>query len=253
MDLITKTTEFEDAIYEYYILKINQGGGDAFPRFTDRIRATYEGSLITDSSIFDSAVTPVNFNLVGFGPGSGGVITGWQRVFPEFNEASGFMTGSTVEYDDYGLGVMFLPSGLAYFSRQLTGIPSYSNLVFKFSLLQTEEFDHESDGVPSYIEDLNSNLSTFDDDTDEDGVSNYIDNDDDNDGVLTINEHLHQEYVVDTTNGDTEPILALNEFEINRTEVNNVITINTVTLVDSNNDGVFDYLDAEIAINNNES
>jgi hypothetical protein len=250
----SKTTIFEDTMYEYFILKINQGGGLNSPAFSDKVRVTYEGSLISDSSVFDSANSPTQFDLVGLNQFLG-TISGWQRVFPNFNEAASFSISANgdVVYSDYGLGVMFLPSGLGYFSGALEGIPAYSNLIFKFTLFQTQENDHDNDGVPTYLEDLDGDLNAINDDNDEDLIANYVDNDDDNDGVLTINEHLHQEYVVDTTNGDTEPILALNEFEINRTEVNNVITINTVTLVDSNNDGVFDYLDAEIAINNNES
>lgn len=206
-NLVTLSSEFEGATYEYYVLKINQGGGEKSPNFTDRVRAIYEGSLISDSSVFDSAVSPVDFNLVGFGATSGGVITGWQRVFPEFNEAASFTAGSNVVYDDFGLGVMFIPSGLSYFSRQLQGIPSYSNLVFKFALLQVEEFDHDQDGVPSYIEDLNNNLNAFDDDTDDDGSPNYIDLDDDGDGVITIHEDLDNDGdpTNDDSNGDGIP------------------------------------------------
>jgi FKBP-type peptidyl-prolyl cis-trans isomerase FkpA len=202
-NLLTRTTMFEDTLYEYYVLNINQGGGLNAPAFTDKVRVEYEGALVTDASVFDSAVTPTEFDLVGFGVGASGVITGWQRVFPEFNEASSFTTSSNgVEYDDYGLGVMFLPSGLAYFSRQLIGIPSYSNLIFKFSLFQTEINDHENDGVPSYIEDRNNNQDTLDDDTDGDSLPDYIDSDDDGDGVLTRNEDINEDG--DPTNDDTD-------------------------------------------------
>ncbi|MCC1485019.1 FKBP-type peptidyl-prolyl cis-trans isomerase [Winogradskyella immobilis] len=201
-NLITRTSTFEDTEYEHYILMINRGGGESLG-FTDKVRVEYEGSLVTDASVFDSAVTPIDFDLVGFGVGSEGVITGWQRVFPEFNAAADFSFGANgVEYNDYGLGVMFLPSGLAFFSRQLIGIPSYSNLVFKFSLFQTEANDHENDGVPSLVEDLNNNQDVFDDDTDGDGLVNYVDPDDDNDGVLTINEDINNDG--DPTNDDTD-------------------------------------------------
>jgi len=248
----TKTTTFEDTLYEYYILRINQGGGEASPNFTDKVRVEYEGTLVEDASVFDSAINPIDFDLVGFGVNAGGVITGWQRVFPEFNAASSFTTGSNVQFDDYGVGVMFLPSGLAYFSSQLVGIPSYSNLIFKFALFQTEINDHDNDGVPSYIEDLNSDLSTFDEDTDENLIVNYVDPDDDGDGVLTINELEPKEYVVDTNMGETEPILEINEYELNRSESLGVITINTVTLIDSNSNNIPDYLEEEITINYNE-
>ncbi|SHG39673.1 FKBP-type peptidyl-prolyl cis-trans isomerase [Winogradskyella jejuensis] len=245
-NLLTRTTTFEDTQYTYYILKINQGGGTESPKFTDKVRVEYEGSLIgTDDSVFDSAVSPTDFNLVGGGINAGGVITGWQRVFPEFNTAASFMTGSDVTYDDYGLGVMFLPSGLAYFSRQLIGIPSYSNLIFKFALFQTQENDHDNDGIPSYVEDLNNNLSVFDHDTDENSIVNYVDPDDDGDGVLTINELERREYIVDTNLGEEEPVLNINEFELTRTESMGIITITTGTIVDANNNSIPDYLDED--------
>lgn len=246
----TRVTTFEDTEYEYYILKINQGGGEASPDFTDKVRVEYEGSLVSDASVFDSAVNPTDFNLVGFGIGSGvissGVITGWQRVFPEFNEASSFTTGANVVYDDFGLGVMFIPSGLAYFSSQLIGIPSYSNLVFKFALFQTEANDHDNDGIPSVIEDLNSDLNVFDEDTDGDEIVNYVDPDDDGDGVLTINELKRNEYIVNTNIGEQEPILAIGEFELSRSEENGIITITAGLAIDTDNNGTPDYLDVDI-------
>ena len=251
-NLITQTTTFEDTQYTFYVLKINQGGGEKSPNFTDKVRVLYEGSLVAqNNSVFDSAVTPADFDLVGVSVGIG-VIQGWQNVFPFFNEAASFTTGSSTTYDDFGLGVMFLPSGLAYFSSQLSGIPSYSNLIFKFALLQTEVNDHDQDGIPSYIEDLNGNLNTFDDDTDEDTQPNYFDVDDDGDGVATIFELFPTEYIVDTNNNEPEPVLADGEFEISRSEVSGIVTINTVTIVDDNNNGIADYLDAEVTINYNE-
>jgi hypothetical protein len=186
-----KETVYEEATYEYYILKINQGGGSMSPNFSDKVRVVYEGSLVTDASVFDRAPTPQEFDLVGVAQGIG-TIVGWQRVMPEFNEAASFEIDGNgfVNYEDYGLGVMFLPSGLAYFSTQLIGIPSYSNLIFKFELYQTELNDHENDLVDSYLEDRNENLDPFDDDTDEDGIPDYLDADDDGDGVPTRNEDI---------------------------------------------------------------
>ncbi|RNC80158.1 MAG: hypothetical protein ED556_13690 [Winogradskyella sp.] len=250
----TRTTTFEDTVYEYYILKINQGGGEESPNFTDAVRVEYEGRLIPnfedeidtndEDSVFDSAVTPADFNLVGFGVNGGGVITGWQRVFPEFNTAESFTTGPTVEYNNYGFGIMFLPSGLAYFSTQLLGIPSYSNLMFKFTLFQSQVVDHDEDGIPSYVEDLNGDLSTFDEDTDEDNIVNYVDPDDDGDGVLTINELMRTEYIFNV--GDSDPILATNEFELTRTVDMGVVTLTTGTIVDTDMNGEPDYLDEDI-------
>lgn len=242
--LETRTTTFEGTEYTYYILKINQGGGEFSPNFTDRVRTVYEGNLLTDGSVFDSAIAPADFFLVGGGVNAGGVITGWQRVFPEFNVAANIMPGATTTFDDFGLGVMFVPSGLGFFSTQRIGIPSYSNLIFKFALLQAETADHDGDGIPSYLEDLNNNLTTFDEDTDNDFIVNYVDPDDDGDGVLTRNE-LERRELAAFSNGDPEPTFAENEFELFRVEENGMITITVGQIVDNNNNGIMDHLDVE--------
>jgi hypothetical protein len=55
-------------------------------------------------------------------------------------------------------------------------------------------------------------------------------------------------YTVDTNQGEQEPVLAVNEFEISRSETAGIITIKTVVIVDTNNDDVPDYLDKETKI-----
>jgi len=243
----TKSTNFADQDYNYYILRVNQGGGAEQPNFSDDVRLNYEGSLVEDGEVFDSTVNPTEFDLTG-------LIPGWARVIPEFNIAESFEinTDGTVSYTNVGVGVMFLPSGLGYYSAGSNGIGPYKCLIFKFDLLQTEINDHDLDGIPSFDENLDSDFDINDEDTDEDGLFNFIDNDDDNDGVITRDELVPASYVIDTNLGENEPILSSGEYEVNRVEENGVITIETVTIVDSNNDGLDDYLDANIVINYNE-
>ena len=121
-----------------------------------------------------------------------------------------------------------------------------------FEIYQTEVNDHDSDGIPSYLEDVDNDIDLSNDDTDGNGLADFVDVDDDGDGVLTNDELLHTEYIVDTNMGEEEPILGSDEFEVSRSEDNGVITINTVTIVDSNADDLPDYLDDSIAVNNNE-
>ena len=242
----TKTTVFVDVDYEYYILRLNQGNGEIRPHFTDNIRVNFSGNLL-DEEVFDSSVNPVDFDLTSLVPG-------WNRVMPQFNIAEFFIENGdgTISFTNAGVGVMFLPSGLGFYASSPPNIPLYSNLIFKFDLYQTEILDHDFDGIPTYFEDLNGNLNLNDDDTDANTLPNYFDGDDDGDGVLTINELEPKEYTVDTNIGETEPILAEKEFEISRSESLGIITIKTVTIVDSNNDGIDDYLDENITINYNE-
>lgn len=250
VDVFTST--YLEVSYEYYILRLNEGGGES-PKFTDAIRVRYEGSSVASESVFDTSITPITLSLQGNGFTTFGTVKGWQLVMPMFNSASDFtFNNGSVNYNDFGLGVMFIPSGLAYFAGSTTGI-SYDNLIFKFELLQMEELDHDSDGIPSYIEDLDDNLDVDDDDTDEDLFPDYIDNDDDADGVLTLDELIPTEYIVDTNMGEEEPTLGLNEYEISRSTTNGVIKINTVTIADDNEDGIPDYLDDTMTTNYNDT
>lgn len=201
----TKTTEYLDTNYEYYILRLNQGGGSNSPRFSDNVYAVYEGFTL-DNDVFESNLELISNNSLL------SVIFGWRLVFPEFNVATSFVENSdgTVTYENYGAGAMFLPSGLGYFSSFTVGT-QYAPLVFKFNLYGMQEIDHDLDGVPSYLEDLNGDGEftvnfddlddTTDDDTDGDGFSDFQDSDDDGDGILTINEDIDEDG--DPTNDDT--------------------------------------------------
>lgn len=201
-----KSINFEDTDYEFYVFTLNQGGGSATPTFADNVRVLYEGFTL-DNTVFDNAVNPVTFDLTS-------LIPGWRKVLPQlFFTAENFVDNSdgTVSYLNRGVGVMFLPSGLAYFANATAGISSYSSIIFKFELLKMSQNDHDSDGLLSYLEDLNGdgeftvnyiNLKdTTDDDTDGDGTPNYLDADDDNDGILTINEDINNDG--DPTNDDS--------------------------------------------------
>lgn len=84
--------------------------------------------------------------------------------------------------------------------------------------LTTCSTDTDSDGIPDDAEDPNNNLIT-NDDTDNDGIINRLDNDDDGDGILTIDEDH---------NGDGNP-------------ANN----------DSNSNGIADYLEQNITLSVN--
>ena len=84
---------------------------------------------------------------------------------------------------------MFLPSAFGYYNQSLSSIPAYSPLVFSFKLYAVKRADQDGDGVLSYLEDINGDgyLNKLDD-TDGDGIPDYLDIDDDGDGVLTKNE-----------------------------------------------------------------
>lgn len=241
-DVERKTTTYLDVEYDYYILKIKQGEGAASPRFCDKVRVKYAGSLM-DGEEFEVKLNPIDFDLAS-------VIPGWNRVFPEFNVGT-FMTNSdgTVSYDGHGMGVMFLPSGLGYYATYSPSIPTYSNLVFKFELLQTETMDHDSDNIPTYMEVNEADYDLYVQDTDEDLIADFLDIDDDGDGTATSDEVRVEVYIADTR-VELQAILDALVLETNqlispikhRSNPNDY-TANVVTLVDSNDNEIFNYLD----------
>lgn len=69
--------------------------------------------------------------------------------------------------------------------------------VFNMSLVEDDD-----DGIPAENEDLNNNNDLTDDDSDGDGIPNYLDADDDGDNVLTAEEDFNNDG--DFTNDDTD-------------------------------------------------
>jgi FKBP-type peptidyl-prolyl cis-trans isomerase FkpA len=237
-----KTTTHMDVEYMYYVLKIKQGEGEMSPEFTDDIKVNYWGAL-TDGTVFDQTTTPIVNDLSTF-------IPGWHRVLPDFNTSDSFESNidGSVSYSGYGMGAMFIPSGLGYFSTYQDGIPTYSNLIFKFELMQTESNDHDSDNIPSYMEVSDSNqYDLYGFDTDQDSAPDFLDTDDDGDGTITADEIQIETYSDTTLEGLKftldELVLLSNQFISSITSSSGTFNANLVTLVDSNDNGVPNYLD----------
>lgn len=177
-------------VYKLYYLVVREGAGDK-PHFSDFTTNTYEGRTLT-LELFDNAVTPVRFGLVD-DKTSPGVIRGLQQALIEFRGAASTTSNpdGTLSFEDYGIGAVFVPSGLGYFQYPPSATSvfgAYEQLIFTFELFSREIADHDGDGIPSYMEDLNNNQNLMDDDTDGNGVPNYLDTDDDGDRRLTQDE-----------------------------------------------------------------
>ena len=100
-----------------------------------------------------------------------------------------------MSYSDYGIGAIFIPSGLAYFNRGSgSSIPAYAPLIFKVDIFTFEEdTDFDGDGIPSILEDIDGDGNLNNDNTDGDTefnvfLANYNDTDDDADGIPTREE-----------------------------------------------------------------
>ena len=240
--VVQKTTTYNDVSYEYYILNIEQGLGES-PHFTDQVRVNYIGTTI-DGNEFDRSVSPTDLDLVN-------TISGWNKVLPQFNTASTFSTNNdgTVTFENYGIGLMFLPSGLAYFNNAVSGIPSYSCLIFKFELYQHKVMDHDNDFIPSYLEDDDEDRDIFNDNTDSDSFSNFADNDDDGDGYKTYREITYITLTGASRAGllaqmlAEEPLASNQIFSAIDQDDNGSFSVKLITLEDTNGNGIPNYLD----------
>jgi FKBP-type peptidyl-prolyl cis-trans isomerase FkpA len=201
--LLSRDVYNHDVTYKVYYLSLNKGTGEA-PLNTDRIFASYTGSLL-NGTVFDSSYgVGRSFELYMYAAQS--VIDGWGEIFPQFKTGtpSAPAADGTITYTDFGAGVMFLPSGLGYYGSGQDAIPAYSPLVFSFKLFSLQRLDHDFDGVFDYQEDINGDGYVYDfrdtaryptppatmvaDDTDKDGIPDYVDTDDDGDGYSTYYE-----------------------------------------------------------------
>jgi hypothetical protein len=179
-DLEFKTISKGGVDHKLYFIKLNEGVGSN-PTVLDSVFSSYKGHK-TDLSVFDSASSPVWFQLQQ-------VIQGWQEIFPEFktgNSVTDPLTGVTT-YSDFGAGVMFVPSALGYYNQAVGNIGSYTPLIFNFKLMKLKYKDHDGDKILSKDE-YGGPTSGTALDSDGDGKPDYGDFDDDNDGFLTKNE-----------------------------------------------------------------
>ncbi len=181
----------------YYI--IAREGSNNSPSAIDSVYVAYNGSL-TDGSVFDSRKFPIWIDLAnslrGFREGVSELRTG------KYSESS----NGTIEYNSFGVGLFFIPSGLGYFENVSAGIPEYSPLIFSVKLMTHTDTDHDNDGILSIFEDIDGDNDPFEDDTDGDNLWNMYDIDDDGDGVLTINElDKNNDSIIDDTNNDGIP------------------------------------------------
>lgn len=195
--LLIKKIKKHDITYSVYYLQFSEGDSSEKPCPYDEVLVTYRGTSLkseTDVLTQELIVTETEFenspvaNLFNLGTV---FVKGWPEIFPMFGKgvfdetATG--NGPNV-YANYGAGIMFLPSGLAYYQQSpQTNIPSYSPLVFSFQLLNFKRIDNDNDGILT-VDELAVNSEGKYADTDGDGIYDFGDFDDDNDGFTTRNE-----------------------------------------------------------------
>ncbi|MEX0290232.1 MAG: FKBP-type peptidyl-prolyl cis-trans isomerase [Flavobacteriaceae bacterium] len=184
----------EDVPHTFYYLDARTGVGE-FPTVADSTFVRYNGMLL-NGTLFDSAATNgVWWDLPGdFTPANPGLLNGVVSGMVNFRAGGNIVDNGdgTFSVEDFGAGLIIIPSGLGYFLNSRSGIPSYSPLIFEVNLLVQNQADHDRDGIPSILEDIDGDGNVKNDNTDEDFetlfIPNYVDIDDDQDGTLTRDE-----------------------------------------------------------------
>ena len=165
-----------------YYLVVKQGIKKSKPSIVDSVFVRYEGKLL-NGFVFDQRSQPVWFDLSS-------VIQGFRYGLEEFSPGNYQLNSDgTVFFSDFGQGLLFMPSGLGYFSNSQTSIPAYSPLIFEVSLFTLNITDHDSDGINSIDEDVDGDGDPMNDDSDGNSIPNLYDNDDDGDGIPTKDEY----------------------------------------------------------------
>ena len=189
-ELTFKEVDLHDITYKVYYLNLREGSGENITR-VDSSFVSYKGFSFSKTTfdnvdtytqtVFDSKQSPIWLSLDE-------VIRGWTEIIPRFKTGTySESSDGSISFDNFGAGVIFIPSGLAYFSSGTLTIPSYSPLIFNFKLHNLRRRDHDQDGILSMYE-YGPDFDEDAIDTDGDGRPDYIDVDDDADGVLTKKE-----------------------------------------------------------------
>jgi hypothetical protein len=195
--LLSKDVKLHGITYKLYYLVLREGIGQS-PCNVDGVLTAYKGEYLSRvTTLGVTSLTAVPFEEVKYPQqmlSLFSVITGWSEIFPQFKTGTYTSnTDGTITHKDFGAGIMFIPSGLGYYASGSAAIPTYVPLVFSFKLYEIQRLDHDSDGIPSYQEDLDGDgymrlLAAGvvnPDDTDGDGIPNFADVDDDGDGYGT--------------------------------------------------------------------
>lgn len=259
-----------DIRHTAYFLKIREGQGKPVT-IVDPVLITYRGDLFGNTDVtfeanevvirdsFDNINTPLwnGANTLAFTQGFREVASRFKTAIPVFKEELSEVEDSnqlllkqcqvfesdtdgfsqSVIDNSYAIGVAFVPSGLAFdgIEQAANGltIQPFQNLIYSFTLFNTEYVDFDNDGIPSLLEMISEDGSidpTID--TDNDGNPNYDDEDDDGDERATSFE-IEVNDADDNIDSNCDGVLTND---------------NDVQFKDENENGVFDHLDSTIRV-----
>ena len=163
-----------------------------------------------------------------------------QRLLSQCQVSTNSSDGSLDPFNNtvgYGVGVAFIPSGTAIFQESRisndNAFRTFQNLIYSFTLFNTEYTDFDNDGIPSLLEMIAADGSIDPEiDTDNDGLPDYNDTDDDGDERATILEVEVRDLNI-KIDSNCDGILSNDD---------------NVVFLDKNNNGVPDHLDNTIRV-----
>ncbi len=174
--------------YKLYYIILNEGGG-SFPSQVDSTFVAYKGWDL-ENEVFDQNNQGIWFTYPQTTAVDPISISGFRQILTKIKTPESITENTStgvVTHTNYGTALVFIPSGLAYFSGSIGG-KSYNPIAFQVKLYNKKENDQDRDRVKSIYEDINGNGNFFDDDTDGDNIPDFLDVDDDGDGVITKTE-----------------------------------------------------------------
>ncbi|WP_136668663.1 FKBP-type peptidyl-prolyl cis-trans isomerase [Flavobacterium sp. H122] len=254
----TKIVKVDDYDHKMYYIKFADGNG-LQPTAVDSIFANYKGEYIytkkeevtpsTDpktyieyiaSSKFEAVTQPAWMSQAGY-------IKGWTEFVSllKTGDSSVDSNGSAV-FENFGAGVVFMPSALGYYNSGTGNIPKYAPLIFNISLKKMNYIDHDRDGLDSVIEEFVYDTAqgmyvAKKNDTDANGVLDMYDTDDDADYYLTKTEIANSKKHFPSNGLDSD--LDGKKDYLDTDDDNDGILSKNEKLKDCDNDGIPSYLD----------
>lgn len=154
------TSSGQEVPHKMYYLITREGNGQQ-ATIADNAFLTYVGRKL-NNEVFDQSVTPSTANwldLLGNRGSNSGSIFGFREAVALLKDSASDLTlneqGFLTPAEDYGKGIFFIPSGVAYFNSSIKG-DTYAPLIFEIGLIKTKRADHDADGIPS-IEEIQYN------------------------------------------------------------------------------------------------
>jgi len=204
LDSVKVQNDEHNVNYKVYYLKLREGTNQRTTA-VDSVYVSYKGNLLTNGQ-FDYSESPIWFQLQTVVAGWREIIPLFKTGTYDTTEGP-----NPTSFSNFGAGVMFLPSGLGYYNQIPSAyIPSYSPLIFSFKLKSQRYRDHDRDGILSKDEVDPTVVGQKPEDYDSDGdkFANMYDIDDDGDYYMTKNE-IHKNangtIIFEDTDGDGIP------------------------------------------------